>query len=109
MCIAGDDVDKKKPDPEIYTLAAKRMGLDPATCICIEDSTIGLKVRLHCAGSFASTAAGCSVAHSWSNSARDLAGNSTVRFPGNHASGLLSLVSHQQPALAPVPQQLGAF
>ena len=42
--IAGDDVDKKKPDPIIYTTAAERLGLDPKACMCIEDSTIGLMV-----------------------------------------------------------------
>ena len=43
--MAGDDVPKKKPDPSIYVLAAERMGLDPSHCMCVEDSTIGLKVR----------------------------------------------------------------
>ncbi|MEW5300225.1 MAG: hypothetical protein WDW36_003170 [Sanguina aurantia] len=42
LFLAGDDVDKKKPDPEIYALAAKRLGLDPKACVVIEDSTIGL-------------------------------------------------------------------
>jgi len=33
---------KKKPDPAIYNLAATTLGVDPARCIVIEDSHIGL-------------------------------------------------------------------
>ena len=39
---AGDVVSKKKPDPEIYQLAEKSLGLPPADCIVIEDSRNGL-------------------------------------------------------------------
>jgi beta-phosphoglucomutase-like phosphatase (HAD superfamily) len=39
---AGDAVARKKPDPAIYTLAATTLGLDPASCVVIEDSHIGL-------------------------------------------------------------------
>ncbi|CAN1136570.1 CBBY-like protein [Linum perenne] len=39
---AGDVVARKKPDPEIYTLAASTLGVDPASCVVIEDSGIGL-------------------------------------------------------------------
>ena len=42
--MAGDDVPNKKPDPSIYEIAAKRLQVDPAECLVIEDSTIGLKV-----------------------------------------------------------------
>ena len=34
---------KKKPDPEIYTLALKKTGLSPNECIVIEDSRNGVK------------------------------------------------------------------
>jgi hypothetical protein len=39
-------VDKKKPDPTIYNVAAQRLGVDPADCIVVEDSIIGLKAAL---------------------------------------------------------------
>lgn len=39
---AGDVVKKKKPSPDIYLLAAKELGVDPARCVVIEDSEIGL-------------------------------------------------------------------
>lgn len=43
---AGDDVDKKKPDPKIYNVAAQKLGLNPADCLVVEDSTIGLQAAL---------------------------------------------------------------
>ena len=42
--MAGDDVPNKKPDPSIYKIAAGRLQVDPAECLVIEDSTIGLQV-----------------------------------------------------------------
>lgn len=39
---AGDCVPRKKPDPAVYRLAAETLGLDPAACVVIEDSRIGL-------------------------------------------------------------------
>ncbi len=49
---AGDAVAKKKPDPAIYTLAATTLNLDPAACVVIEDSHIGLSAAkaagMHC-------------------------------------------------------------
>lgn len=35
---------KKKPDPAIYNLAAKELGVDPANCCVVEDSRIGMQV-----------------------------------------------------------------
>jgi beta-phosphoglucomutase-like phosphatase (HAD superfamily) len=40
---AGDDVDRKKPDPTIYRVAAERLGVAPAECVVVEDSLIGLQ------------------------------------------------------------------
>lgn len=40
---AGDIVAKKKPDPAIYTLAAKELDLDPQKCVVVEDSNNGLR------------------------------------------------------------------
>ncbi|WCJ36191.1 Haloacid dehalogenase-like hydrolase (HAD) superfamily protein [Euphorbia peplus] len=39
---AGDVVPRKKPDPAIYTLAATTLGVDPSSCVVVEDSGIGL-------------------------------------------------------------------
>lgn len=46
---AGDVVAKKKPDPEIYRLATRSHGFDPAQCVVIEDSRNGL-LAAHGAG-----------------------------------------------------------
>ena len=44
VCILGDDVSKKKPDPLIYNTAQVRLGMtDPSRCVVIEDSLIGLQ------------------------------------------------------------------
>lgn len=37
-------MDKKKPDPTIYRVAAERLGVKPSECVVVEDSTIGLQV-----------------------------------------------------------------
>ncbi|XP_027123849.2 CBBY-like protein isoform X2 [Coffea arabica] len=39
---AGDVVPRKKPDPAIYLLASSTLGVDPSSCVVIEDSAIGL-------------------------------------------------------------------
>lgn len=43
----GDDVDRKKPDPKIYKMAAERLGVSPEECVVVEDSMIGLQVCVH--------------------------------------------------------------
>lgn len=43
---AGDQVTRKKPDPDIYQLAARELGLAPEGCLVIEDSEIGLRAAL---------------------------------------------------------------
>ncbi|CAJ1358992.1 unnamed protein product, partial [Effrenium voratum] len=38
---AGDVVAEKKPDPAIYKLAAKKLGVAPMLCVVVEDTAIG--------------------------------------------------------------------
>lgn len=40
--ITGEEVSKIKPDPEMYTLGAKKMDKDPSECIVFEDSVSGV-------------------------------------------------------------------
>ncbi len=40
--LAGDVVKSKKPAPDIYLLAAERLGVSPANCVVIEDSNNGV-------------------------------------------------------------------
>jgi len=39
--VCGDDVEHKKPAPDIFLLAAKRLGLDAANCLVVEDAPSG--------------------------------------------------------------------
>lgn len=38
----GHDVAHRKPAPDLYLLAAERLGVDPARCVALEDSSHGL-------------------------------------------------------------------
>jgi len=40
---AGDIVSAKKPDPAVYELACKELGMAPMKCIVVEDTAIGLQ------------------------------------------------------------------
>jgi cytidine deaminase len=43
VLLNGLDVERKKPHPDIYELAAKRLGVDPEACIVFEDATNGVR------------------------------------------------------------------
>lgn len=47
--VTGDMVQRGKPDPEIYLLAAERLGVDPVACVGVEDSPNGVR-SIHSAG-----------------------------------------------------------
>lgn len=40
---ARDDVARGKPDPEIYLLVARRLGVPPEACLVVEDSPVGVQ------------------------------------------------------------------
>lgn len=40
---SGDMVSRGKPDPEIFLLAAAKLGADPAQCLVIEDGVSGMQ------------------------------------------------------------------
>jgi len=42
VVVSGSDVVKKKPDPEIFLLAARKLGLAPEECLVIEDAVNGV-------------------------------------------------------------------
>ncbi|WP_433304794.1 HAD family hydrolase [Actinoplanes sp. CA-030573] len=54
VVVTGDDVDRMKPDPQPYLIAAGRLGLPTGDCVAIEDSLLGVA---------SAVAAGCSVVH----------------------------------------------
>jgi HAD superfamily hydrolase (TIGR01509 family) len=51
VSVVGDDVERGKPHPDPYLLAAKRLGVDITKCLAIEDSPTGVASAL-AAGAF---------------------------------------------------------
>lgn len=49
VAVGGVDVENGKPAPDIFLLAAKKLGADPENCFVIEDSANGIKAG-HTAG-----------------------------------------------------------
>lgn len=43
---AGDEVENGKPAPDIYLLAAQRLGIPPKQCVALEDSVPGCRAAL---------------------------------------------------------------
>ncbi|MDD4531146.1 MAG: HAD family phosphatase [Candidatus Pacebacteria bacterium] len=43
VIVAGSDVEKSKPFPDIYLLAAEKIGLKPEECLAFEDTQYGLQ------------------------------------------------------------------
>jgi beta-phosphoglucomutase len=41
--VDGNDVSTAKPDPEVFLIAAERLGKDPEDCVVIEDAAAGIK------------------------------------------------------------------
>jgi HAD superfamily hydrolase (TIGR01509 family) len=41
--VTGSEVERKKPDPEVFQVAAARLGLDNDQCIVVEDAVNGVK------------------------------------------------------------------
>ncbi|MBS5956468.1 MAG: beta-phosphoglucomutase [Clostridiales bacterium] len=46
--VDGNDISRSKPDPEVYQLAAKRLGILPEQCIVVEDSEAGIEAAFAC-------------------------------------------------------------
>jgi HAD superfamily hydrolase (TIGR01509 family) len=42
VIVTADDVTQGKPDPEVYELAAARMGMPAEACLVFEDSLVGV-------------------------------------------------------------------
>jgi beta-phosphoglucomutase len=43
VILGGADVTRSKPDPEVFLLAAKRLGIEPGFCLVIEDAYAGIE------------------------------------------------------------------
>jgi beta-phosphoglucomutase len=44
--VTGVDVTRGKPDPQVFLIAAERIGVEPGDCAVIEDSTAGVAAAL---------------------------------------------------------------
>ncbi|MCX7872800.1 MAG: HAD family phosphatase, partial [Verrucomicrobiae bacterium] len=44
--VSGEDVKHGKPDPEVFLLAAKRIGKKPEECVVFEDAHVGIEAGL---------------------------------------------------------------
>ncbi|MEW6250055.1 MAG: beta-phosphoglucomutase [Planctomycetota bacterium] len=43
VVVDGNDITRAKPEPEVFLLAAERLGLRPAECLVIEDAVAGVE------------------------------------------------------------------
>lgn len=41
--VSMEDTQRGKPDPQVFLLAAERLGIDPARCVVIEDAPVGVQ------------------------------------------------------------------
>ena len=44
--VDGTMINRTKPDPEIFLIAAKNLGLEPSTCVVIEDAEAGVEAAV---------------------------------------------------------------
>lgn len=49
VTVSSEEVPRGKPSPDVYLEAARRLEVEPSTCVAIEDSTNGIKAA-HAAG-----------------------------------------------------------
>jgi beta-phosphoglucomutase len=55
----GNDIKKSKPDPEVFLLAAQRLGFKPEDCLVVEDAEAGISAAL--AGNMKALAVGSAI------------------------------------------------
>jgi beta-phosphoglucomutase len=41
--VDGNDVSKAKPDPEVFLIGAKKLGVNPENCVVVEDAIAGIE------------------------------------------------------------------
>jgi len=41
--VTGRDVQRGKPDPQVFELAARQMGVSPGACVVVEDAPVGIE------------------------------------------------------------------
>ena len=43
VVVSADEIVKPKPDPEVFLVSAKKLGVDPEDCVVVEDSVFGVR------------------------------------------------------------------
>lgn len=43
VVVGSEDVEKGKPHPAVYLLAAEKLGVDPTNCLAFEDTLLGIR------------------------------------------------------------------
>ncbi|WP_314587294.1 beta-phosphoglucomutase [Paenibacillus terrigena] len=43
IIVDGNQITRSKPDPEVFTRAAERLGVDPSACLVVEDALAGVE------------------------------------------------------------------
>ena len=57
----GNDITRSKPDPEVFLVAAARLGIPPAECLVVEDAASGIEAAA--AAGMKSLALGAAAGH----------------------------------------------
>jgi beta-phosphoglucomutase len=47
VIISGNDITKGKPDPQVFLMAAERLGVSPEDSLVFEDATLGVEAAKH--------------------------------------------------------------
>ena len=43
VVVSADEIVEPKPDPEVFRVSAKKLGVDPEDCVVVEDSVFGVR------------------------------------------------------------------
>ncbi len=57
----GNDIERSKPDPEVFEVAAERLGLAPEACLVVEDADAGIEAATR--GGMKAMAVGAAAGH----------------------------------------------
>jgi HAD superfamily hydrolase (TIGR01509 family) len=85
--VAGDDVNKKKPAPDVYKKVLSRTGLGPEQCLALEDSESGVAAAVAAGITTVALQNSYTVNHDLSGAATILSGLENPENPGKETAG----------------------
>jgi HAD superfamily hydrolase (TIGR01509 family) len=97
--VTGEDVARKKPDPEVYIRTLSALSLPPEACIAIEDSRNGLLSAAACGIAVLATPSLYS-SHEQFDGAAGVRADLEYPYPPIDVAGLSTLLSASQPFAA---------